>query len=307
MTDLPGTIFDIDTFAIHDGPGIRMAVYFKGCSLRCAWCHSPESQRPAPELIFIQDRCQRCGACAQACPQGVHEVSAEGHALRRERCLACGRCVAICAHHALAIKGYEVSASEIVARAERLKPFFAHSGGGVTLTGGEVTMQPGFAAAILKGCRERGIHTAIETSGACAWASLARLLPHTDLLLYDIKLVDEAAHRKWIKHPNKRILQNAARAAEHRNVVVRVPLIPGITDTDESLCRVVAFMSSVGLRRVELLPYNPSAGAKYEWLGRPYPIQGEPQGKEQIERLERLAHLNGVQVQRGRGAADGRT
>lgn len=292
-----GLVFDLDTFAVHDGPGIRMAVYLKGCPLACKWCHSPESRRAAPELIFMRDRCERCGACAAACAQGVHQVNGAGHVLRREACLACGRCVEACAHAALATKGQRVAASAIIARAARMKPFFVHSGGGVTLTGGEVTGQPDFAAAILRGCRELGIHTAIETCGGCAWSRLARLLPYTDLLLYDLKLMDEAAHRRWIGASNRRILRNAARLAESGcNVRVRVPLIPGITDTEENLRAIFAFMRQVGLSAVELLPYNPSAGAKYEWLGLPYEIAGEPQSRERLEALREMAREVGLEA-----------
>jgi len=293
-----GTLFDLDTFAIHDGPGIRMTVYLKGCPLACAWCHSPESQRPEPQLVFVRDRCIACGACVGACAQGVHSISQGEHALDRDRCRACGACAAACPTGALAIKGYEATAAEVVARAARMKPFFAHSGGGVTLTGGEVTMQPAFAHAILAGCRDEGIHTAIETCGACSWPVLERLADAADLILYDIKLADEAAHRRWTGQSNRRILENAARLAG-RNVQVRVPLIPGITDTEENLGAIVALMRAAGLRSVALLPYNEASAAKYEWLDRPYSLATERQTPAQLEAMLAMARREGLEAELG--------
>jgi len=238
-----GVIFDIDTFAVHDGPGIRMAVYLKGCPLHCRWCHSPESIRPEPEIIHVRDQDKMCGA--------------------------------------------SFTADEVVERAARMAPFFRHSGGGITLTGGEPTMQPDFAAAVLAGCRERGIHTAIETSGACEWETFERILGHTDLVLYDLKLIDDEAHRKWTGGSNRQTLANARRLAG-RDMIVRLPLIPGITDTEDNVTAVCGFMKEAGLDCLELMPYNPSAAAKYEWLDAAYEIQGEPCDEQRIAKLKAM-------------------
>lgn len=272
-----------------------MAVYLKGCPLSCKWCHSPESRRPEPELILVRDRCARCGACVSACARGVHYVSDSAHVIGREQCVACGDCVEQCAHGALAIKGYRVSANAVIAKAARLKAFFDHSGGGVTLTGGEVTSQPEFAAAVLAGCRKRGIHTAVETSGACVWDALQRIAAHADLVLYDLKLADDDAHQRWTGVSNEQILANAAQLAQAaRNVQVRVPLIPGITDTDGNLRDIFTFVREVGLASVAILPYNPSAAAKYEWLDLAYEIEGEPQSVERVAELVEMARRAGL-------------
>ena len=229
------------------------------------------------------------------CRQGAHRVDSGRHLVHRGLCRACGQCVAVCASGALAIKGHIIGAADVVGRAVRLKPFFRHSNGGITLTGGEVTAQYRFAVAILEGCQAEGIHTAIETSGACSWPALARLVAHTDLVLYDLKLMDEAAHRRWVGASNRLILENAARLAGH-NVQVRVPLVPGLTDTEENLRQTFEFMGRVELRSAALLPYNAAAGAKYEWLDLPYEVQGAPQSREHLERLLDMARGFGLEA-----------
>jgi pyruvate formate lyase activating enzyme len=290
-----GLVFDVDTFAVHDGPGIRMAVYFKGCPLRCQWCHSPESQGFDREVVFLRHRCTLCGACVAACPAGAQGLTDGERTFDRSACRVCGGCVERCPAGALAIKGETVSAGDIVARAVRMRSFFDHSGGGVTLTGGEVTAQPEFAAAILAGCRAEGIHAAVETAGPCTWESLQPLADLADLILYDLKLIDDALHRRYVGSSNERILDNARRLAG-REVIVRVPLIPGVTDTDANLEAIFAFMRAAGLPCVELLPYNPSTPAKYEWTGRPFELTGDPQDQARLAAITDAARAAGLEV-----------
>jgi len=273
MPDPEGLIFDIDSFAVHDGPGIRMAVYLKGCHLRCGWCHSPESHKPVPELVFFSDRCVSCGQCARVCVRGGHRFDGGRHTLDRSSCAACGECCRTCVSQALAVKGFRMKASAVAEKAGRMKVFFGERSGGVTVTGGEAADQPEFAEAVLSACASRGIHTTLETSGDCPPEILERLAQKADLVLYDLKLMDDLQHIKWTGVSNRRILANF-RTVPASKIIVRVPLIPGITDTGSNVSGIIRFVSDAGIRRIDFLGFNPSASAKYEWLGRKFGLEG---------------------------------
>lgn len=276
MTPPTGTIFDLRRYSIHDGPGIRTAVFFKGCSLRCAWCHNPESQIFDPELMLRTGRCILCEACSAACPQGGIERRNASMHTDRTRCTVCGACVAACCAEGRQIAGRQVTVSEIMATITRDRPFYERSGGGVTISGGEPLAQPVFLFGLLRAAREAGLHTALDTCGHAPWESFESVRPLVDLYLFDLKLVDDARHIEMTGTTNEHILSNLHRLAGLGDtIILRIPVIPGINDDPanlEAAADLIAAMPSGALMRIDLLPYHSSASAKYTALARPYPL-----------------------------------
>lgn len=300
-----GTIFNIQRFSIHDGPGIRTTVFFKGCSLYCFWCHNPEGRRAKPEIQFLPEHCILCGDCVRACEQDGHAIETGIHVYARERCIICGRCADGCVAGALQLTGKLVTEGEVMAEVLRDKPFYASSGGGVTLSGGEPLLQPGFAHAILRRCKAEGIHTAIETAANCRWRDLAALLPVTDLVMMDIKHMDAAKHHAATGVSNQRILANARRlAASSVALMVRTPVIPTVNDTDEDIAAIAAFVAELQALRAassaaappisyELLPFHRLAGDKFRSLG----LDDRSAALEPLS-AERMRELNAVATSR---------
>jgi pyruvate formate lyase activating enzyme len=267
-----GFIFLVERFAVHDGPGIRVAVFLKGCPLRCWWCHSPESQRVTPELFLKTDRCIVCGSCVPAC---THDAIAEvdgGYTTSRERCAACGDCTDLCPTGARTIVGREMTVPDLLAEIDKDRVFVDRSGGGVTFSGGEPLMQPAFLAEALEACRAAGLHTAIETSGYAPWSAMQVVLG-ADLVFFDLKAADDDMHHRVTGVSNRRILDNFRRLTRaHPDVRPRIPLIPGINDDDANLDALGQIVASAGLHDVDVLPYHTAGEAKYGRLGRPYPL-----------------------------------
>lgn len=271
-----GVIFHIMRFSVHDGPGIRTAVFFKGCPLACWWCHNPESQNLEPEVLYSPDRCRLCGDCAATCPHGAIERIGDRMTVTDE-CQLCATCVDVCGAEARSVAGRTMTVSEILAEIERDVVFFDESGGGVTFTGGEPFAQPELLEALLDACRQRRIHTTIETCGSAARDSVLRIGGMADLILYDLKILDTARHRQYTGAPNRNILENLqALVAAGRPVVVRIPVVPGINDGPADVRAACQYLAPLGLTRVDLLPYHRAGTEKYRRLGREYRLQHTP-------------------------------
>lgn len=295
-----GTIYNIQRFSLHDGPGIRTTVFLKGCPLRCAWCHNPESQQRRPQLSLFATRCMRCGACGAVC--SCHTYANGQHAVDYAACTACGRCADACRAGALEVLGREASVAEVLEEVLRDQPFYETSGGGMTISGGEPLLQADFTAALLAAAKAEGIHTAVETCGHAPWDFFRLLLPHLDLVLFDVKQMDSALHQAFTGVGNETILENLRRlcaadiAAE---VVVRVPVIPGYNDQPAHYEALAALLQTLPrIPRVELLPYNEMAGSKYPRLGMTYvPGDIREEDGQAPDQLCRLLTERGLQAQ----------
>lgn len=271
LRQVSGTVFDIEHFSVHDGTGIRTVVFLKGCPLHCAWCANPESNNPLPQIGFYEDNCVFCKKCADVCPQG--NVFIKEHRIDWEQCIGCLKCVDACLFNARESYGKKMSAGEVVDTLIRDKVFYDNSGGGITLSGGEMSAQPLFSSAILELCHNERIHTAVETSGFCKWDAFEMILRHVDLLLFDFKNMDSELHEKYTGVGNSLILENAVRAsAIVPEMIVRWPVIPGFNDSDENAKRIAEFMREKmpNVFRVDLLPYHSAGKSKSERIGKKY-------------------------------------
>lgn len=253
---MKGTVFNIQRFSIHDGPGIRTTVFFKGCNLRCAWCHNPESYRREREIRYQSGKCTGCGSCARVCPVGVYVR--DGVRINAERCVACGRCAEVCLNEAVDLVGREYSVGELMEILRKDERYYANSGGGVTLSGGEVMLQAEFAAELARALKAEGIGVAIDTAGNVPFEKFELLLPHVDRFLYDLKIMDSALHERYTGVPNDRILANARRLLESgKDMEIRVPVVAGINDSKENLRALLDFVRGYGnVREIRLLPYH---------------------------------------------------
>lgn len=298
MSSITGRIFDIKRFAVHDGPGIRTTVFLKGCPLHCAWCHNPEGISPAPELAFVVRKCIGCGDCVKACPVGAHTLADGVHTFDRTRCTLCGACVEACCPQALILYGREVTVEQLMSEILPDREFYEQSGGGITVSGGDPLLQPDFCSAFLQACREARLHTALDTSGVVPWAAFEKVLPHTDLILYDLKHYDDAEHRRWTGLGNARILENLlALGRLGVPVEVRIPCLPTVNDGDV-LEAIAGFLRQVpSLTGVRLLPYHDFARSKFEAIGLEdtMPRVDKP-SQERMEALREIVRRHGLVV-----------
>jgi pyruvate formate lyase activating enzyme len=273
-----GLIFDLKRFSIHDGPGIRSTVFLKGCPLTCQWCHNTESQSFLPELIFRPERCLACGECAEVCPHG--NISFEDGIMlqNKEDCQVCGICGSVCYPGARELIGREVTAQEVVEELLRDGVFYEQSGGGVTFSGGEPLSQPEFLEECLRLSKEAGLTTALDTCGSSPWKNLERQLPYLDLILYDLKILDDISHEKYTGVSNQTILDNFQRLLKKDlEIIVRRPVIPGVNDSSAEIKQLGTFLDGANRRvKIDVLPYHALSLNKYTRLGK-------DQGREEWE------------------------
>ncbi len=263
MTRPTAPIFDVQRFSIHDGPGIRTLVFFKGCILRCAWCQNPESQDVAPVVAFYESRCRKCFRCAEACVAGA--IVSEGYRIDHERCNFCLTCCEACPHQALRPIGEYLTPELLFERLVADEAYYQSSGGGVTFSGGEPMLYPEFMDRILDLCRGRNIHAAIETCGTFAYDRWAAILPKLQLIYFDLKIMDDERHKQATGLSNVRILENARRlVADGYPVEFRLPLVPGFTDGSDNLEAVAAFLKELGQKELHLLGYHNMGEAKID-------------------------------------------
>ena len=272
MNNFP-LIVDIKRHSLEDGPGIRSVVFFKGCPLRCIHCQNPECQEPEVEIAFFPGECIVCGECADACPEKAINLGRPGR-IRREKCNRCGACVEVCPGNGLRSIGKHYPVDALIEILLRDLPFYRHSGGGVTLSGGECTLYPFYLRSLLPDLKQMGVHVALETSGCFDYHTFEEnILPYVDLIYYDLKIADPEVHRKYTGRTNQRIIANLKSLIRRPEVEIhpRVPLIPDVTATEENLKAIIRILCEIGAGDVALLPYNPMGMEMAESLGRPKP------------------------------------
>ena len=281
-------VFDVKRFAVHDGPGIRTTVFLKGCNLRCLWCHNPEGLSGESQIAYYAHKCIGCGECVRICPSGAHFVTENEHVFERALCTACGRCAEVCTADAIAYFGRRMTAAEVLSLVTEDKDFYESSGGGVTFSGGECMLQADFLREILRLCKENGIHTAVDTAGDVPWASFEKVLPYTDLFLYDVKAATESLHKEGTGVSNARILENLTRLSDTgAEIIVRVPVIGGYNDTEEEMTKIASVLRPLRIKSVELLPYHAMGEHKYKAIGREERRFTVP-SEERMQSLRRL-------------------
>ena len=299
---IKGMIFDVRRYAIHDGPGIRTTVFFKGCPLSCRWCHNPEGQASSPEIFSRENRCIRCRACLEACTHGAISWNGKGPVTDRARCAACGACADACFAEAREIAGKAMTVDETIAEIARDTAFYEESGGGVTCSGGEPLAQHEFLGALLRACKAKGIHTALDTCGYALWEAIDSIRRDVDLFLYDIKVIDGAKHRALTGVSNELILSNVRALSELGHLIaLRTAIVPGVNDDDESIREIGAFASTLPhVNEIDILPYNRMGIDKYARLERAYGApEAQPLSDERMAAIALSLSSFGLRVKRG--------
>ena len=295
-----GLIFDIKRYAIHDGPGIRMTIFFKGCPLSCAWCHNPESQSSRVQKMYSANKCIGAQDCVRACPHQALTLTPNGIVTDTDACQLCGACARACPTKAIELSGHEETVEGLMKIIERETIFFDQSGGGVTFSGGEPLMHYKFLVEVLDACGKKGIHRTVDTAGFSKTAILLEVAKRTDLFLFDLKLMDPVKHKQWTGVDNEKILKNLEALAETGvPIQIRIPLVKGVNCDAENICQTAEFIARLPgeKRMVNLLPYHHTASRKHEKLGQTYHsgIMEKPSKAEQ-QRIVEIFEEKGIQA-----------
>ena len=296
---MTGRVLNIQKFSVDDGPGIRTTVYFKGCNLKCLWCHNPESIGREIDIRYDSQRCVKCGLCSEVCPVGAQRLEGGERTFQREICTKCGKCAEVCPTKALIPYGLTMTAQEVFFEIEKDRAFYVKSKGGVTFSGGEPMLQLDFLKELLSACREKGFHTTVDTAGNVPWNRYLEILSEVDLFLFDVKAMDEDLHFAITGSSNRRILENLQKlSVAGKNIIVRLPVIPGVNFVEEEAERLTKFLAGLnGKIAIELLPFHKLGENKYESLQMAYECKHcIPPNKEWMDSLKDLFKSKGINV-----------
>lgn len=298
---MQGTIFNIQRFSLHDGPGIRTIIFFKGCALRCKWCSNPESHSPKPQILFVPMNCIHCNRCVQVCPKNAISVKDGKKVIDYNKCDMCGLCIENCCSGALEMSGRKVGVEELIQELKKDSVYYSQSGGGITLSGGETLLQPDFAAELLKACKQEGWNTAIETANFANRNALEKVMPYADLFLADLKIFDSEKHKYYTGQSNEKIIENIKYIAQSdKKIIIRIPIIPSVNDDVENMYNTVKFANSIGIKEINLLPYHRLGINKYSYLGYDYSLNEIlPPPKEKMQELKRIVENAGIKCKIG--------
>ena len=272
---MKATIVNVQKYSVHDGPGIRTTIFFKGCPLKCWWCHNPESLKPSEEIIQCAEKCTGCGRCASKCSEEAIQIKNGNPFIELEKCKLCGKCADLCISEAREHIGKVVSVEDIMNNIKKDIVFYEESGGGVTFSGGEPLIHTKFLIEVLKRCKLLGINTTVDTCGYAPWESFEQIHDKVDLFLYDLKIFDDEKHVKYTGVSNKLILENLKKLSDlGKDIYLRMPIIRGINDDDEHINGCLEFISKLNIKQVNILPYHKFGMDKYEKLNMSYKLSG---------------------------------
>lgn len=297
---MKANIFNIQKFSIHDGPGIRTTVFFKGCQLKCIWCHNPESQNFKKEILYNKNKCTLCGNCVKTCQNNAIEINNNFLKMNMDKCTFCGDCTVCCINSARQIAGKEYTVDEVMEEVLKDRVFYKNSKGGATLSGGKPLIYAEFVEELLMKLKKENIHTAVDTCGCVDFKVLERVSRYTDLFLYDLKTMDDEKHILYTGVSNINIIDNLIKLSEiHNNINLRLPLIEGINADEDNILGILRLIKKTNIKKVSLLPYHDIAMHKYEKLGREYYEYMKRPADEKLEEFKGIFEKEGYKVKIG--------